>query len=168
MMKEIQMPRDGQVLMEDVRIVFRNFQGLEGPYNRAGNREFSVLIDQETASKMYEDGWNIKALKSREEGDPEQPYLTVAVNFRGRPPKVVMITSRGRTQLGEEEVGLLDWADIKTVDLILSPYHWNVNGKTGVKAYLQSAFITIEEDALDLKYAEVPDANPRRGQTPEE
>jgi len=47
----------------------------------------------------------------------------------------------------------LDWADIKTADLIARGYDWNVGGKSGTKAYLQSLFVTIEEDALERKYS---------------
>lgn len=152
---------DKQVIVEDARIIFRNFEGKEGMYNRKGDRNFSVLLDQDVAAAMIDDGWNIKVLKAREEGDPEQPYITVAVNFKGRPPHVVMITSRGRTTLGEDEVEMLDWADFKTVDLILNPYEWDVNGKSGIKAYLKSLFVTIHEDALELKYSGINDAQSR-------
>ena len=48
----------------------------------------------------------------------------------------------------------LDWVDILNVDLIVRPYEWSVNGKTGVKAYLQSIYVTIEEDPLEIKYSE--------------
>lgn len=156
------MPRnDNSVVMEDVRIVFRNFAGKEGMYNREGDRNFAVLLDDATAEAMAKDGWNVKWLKAREEGEPDQAYLQVSVNFKGRPPRIVMITSRGRNNLGEDEVELLDWADIRTTDLIVRPYEWAVNGKTGIKAYLQSIFVTIEEDALELKYSGIEDAHPR-------
>ena len=95
---------DKNVVMENVRIIFRNFSGKEGQYNREGDRNFAVLLDDKTAEQMAKDGWNVKVLKAREEGDEDQPYLTVAVNFKGRPPRVVMVTSRGRTNLGEDEV----------------------------------------------------------------
>lgn len=148
----------GAVTIEDARIMFRNFAGKEGPYNREGDRNFAVLLDEQTAAEMLEDGWNVKTLRSREEGDPEQPYLAVSVNFKGpRPPRCVMISSRGRTPLTEDYVELLDYADIRTVDLIVNPYEWVVNGKSGVKAYLKSIFVVIEEDALELKYADVPE-----------
>lgn len=146
---------DNTVLMEGVRIIFRNFAGKEGQYNREGDRNFAVLLDDDVAEAMAKDGWNVKWLKAREEGDTEQAYLSVSVNFRGRPPRVVMVTSRGRTDLSEDLVEVLDWVDIRNVDLIVNPYEWAVNGKTGVKAYLKSIFVTIEEDALEKKYADV-------------
>lgn len=148
---------DNTVLMEGVRIVFRNFAGKEGQYNREGDRNFAVLLDDGVANAMAEDGWNVKWLKPREDAEDEAPqaYLQVSVNFKGRPPRIVMVTSRGRTNLDEETVEMLDWADIQNVDLIVRPYEWNVNGKTGVKAYLQSLFVTIEEDALERKYADI-------------
>ncbi len=143
-------------MVEDARLVFRNFSGKEGQYNREGDRNFSVILDPKVAKEMLNDGWNVKYLASREEGEPDTPYVQVAANFKYRPPRVVMITSTGRTNLSEETVDVLDWADIRNVDLIARAYEWVVNGKSGIKAYLQSMFVTIEEDALERKYAMDP------------
>ncbi len=154
---------EGHIVLHDARIIFKNFAGKEGPFNRQGDRNFAVVLDDPKMVKALEkDDWNVKYLKPREEGDEPQPYLQVSVNFNGRPPKVAIITSRGRTNLGEREVEMLDWADILTCDLIVRPYHWEVNGKSGIKAYLQSLFATIEEDELELKYADVDDARSGR------
>lgn len=151
---------DNTVMMEGVRIIFRNFSGKEGQYNREGDRNFAVLIDEKTADAMATDGWNVKVLAPRddEEGSLPQSYLPVAVNFNGRPPRIVMITSRNRTTLDESQVETLDWVDIVNVDLIVRPYSWEVNGKSGIKAYLQSMYITIEEDPLEAKYSELEHA----------
>lgn len=153
------------VLMEGVRIIFRNFEGKEGRFNKPGDRNFGVIIpDRETAEVMAKDGWNVKWLQPREdvaaeagaEEDTETPWLPVKVAFdKGRPPRVAMITSRGRTNLDESSVDMLDWADITNVDLIVRPYNWDVNGKQGTSAYLQSLYVTIEEDELEKKYAEL-------------
>jgi len=140
-------------MVEDARLIFRNFAGKEGQYNREGDRNFAVVLDPETAAAMLEDGWNVRYLQAREEGDEETPYISVAVNFNNRPPRVMMITSSSRVALDEASVEVLDWADLKVVDLIARGYEWSVNGKTGIKAYLQSLFATIEEDALEKKYA---------------
>ena len=64
-----------------------------------------------------------------------------------------MITSTSRTVISEEDVEVLDWAEIGNADLIARAYNWEVNGKTGIKAYLQSLYITIQEDALERKYS---------------
>lgn len=152
------MPRsDNTVLMEGVRIIFRNFAGKEGQYNREGDRNFAVLLDDKVANDMAEDGWNVKWLQPRsdEEGETPQAYLPVSVNFKGRPPRIVLITSRGRTNIDEHGIEMLDWVDIINVDLIVRPYEWTVNGKSGIKAYLQSIYVTIEEDPLEIKYGEL-------------
>ncbi len=140
-------------MVEDARLIFRNFSGKEGQYNQQGDRNFAVILDDATADQMLRDGWNVKGLTSREEGEPDTPYIQVAVNFKNRPPRVVMITSTSRTHLDESAVSVLDWAEIQTADLIARAYEWEVNGKSGIKAYLQSLFVTIEEDALERKYA---------------
>ena len=157
----------GNILMEDCRIVFRNFAGKEGKYNREGDRNFCVLLDPEFADRLDRDGWNVKALRGREEGDPDQPYLPVAVGFQNRPPKIVMITSNGRTTLTEEEVEVLDWIDIKMVDLIIRGYDWVVGEKTGRKAYVKSLFVTVDEDALDIKYGDLEEVPARAGRVDE-
>ena len=151
---------DNTVLMEGVRIIFRNFSGKEGQYNRQGDRNFAVLLDDSVANAMAEDGWNIKWLKPREDEEGEQPqaYLPVSLNFKGRPPRIVLITSRGRSNLDEDSVEMLDWADIINVDLIVRPYEWTVNEKSGIKAYLQSIYVTIEEDPLEMKYNQLDQA----------
>lgn len=152
------MPNENTVLMEGVRIIFRNFSGKEGAYNREGDRNFGVVLPDDVAEAMLADGWNVKYLKPREddEEEVETPWLSVSLNFdKGRPPKIVMVTSRGRTNLDEQTVDTLDWADVINVDLIVRPYNWDVQGKTGIKAYLQSMYVTIDEDELEQKYAEL-------------
>jgi len=154
------MPVQNTVVMEGVRLVFRNFTGKEGQYNREGDRNFGVVIPDNIAERMLADGWNVKYLKPRDEDEGEEeaptPWLPVKVGYgKGRPPKIMMVTDRGRTALDEETVDTLDWADITNVDLIVRPYHYEVNGRTGISAYVQSMYVTIEEDELERKYAEM-------------
>ena len=156
------MPAENTVMMEGVRIIFRNFGGKEGPYNKAGDRNFGVLLDDAVAEAMTVDGWNVKWLDPRDEDEDgvRQAWLPVDLKYHGRngpvrPPTVALITTRGRTNLGESEIEMLDWADITNVDLIVRPFAWEMNSKSGIKAYVNSMFVTIEEDALEIKYAEL-------------
>lgn len=148
------------ITFENCRMVFKNFSGKEGKFNREGDRNFALLLSHEDAASMARDGWNIKELQPREEGDPTQPYISVKVKYseNGRPPRVVLVTSKGKTELDEDTISMIDWADIKNTDLIIRPYDWDINGNTGRTAYLKSLFVTINEDDLDLKYADVPDS----------
>lgn len=141
------------ITIENAEIIFRNFAGKEGRFNGPGERSFAVILTPEVATAMAKDGWNVKALTAREEDDSDTPYISVKVSFEHRPPRVVLITSTARTQLSASNVDVLDYADIRMVDLILRPYYWEVGGKSGWKAYLQSMFVTIEEDELERKYA---------------
>lgn len=141
------------ITIEDALLIFRNFSGKEGQYNREGDRNFAIILPDDVAEEMLRDGWNVKFLQPRDEGDNPTPYISIAVNFGHRPPRVVLITSTTRTQLNEESIDILDWADIKIADLVIRGYDWTVNGKSGTKAYLQSLYVTIEEDALERKYA---------------
>lgn len=146
------------VIMKDVEIIFKNFEGKEGKFNKKGDRNFAVKLSEDVAAAMAEDGWNVKWLKAREEDegdeDGDQAILPVAMKYdKGRPPRVVMITSRGPTALSEDGVEMLDGATFEKADMVVRPYTWEVNGKSGVKAYLQSLFVTIEEDPLEKEYA---------------
>lgn len=149
------------ISIENAKIAFRNFSGKGSSYNAAGRRNFCVLLDTEIATVLKEDGWNIRALTPKDENDPVQEYLQVAVSFDPYPPKITMITGRGKTMIDEQNIDSLDWAEFKTVDLIIRPYNWVMqegtkNEKRGTKAYVKAMYITLIEDEFAAKYYDVP------------
>lgn len=142
------------VSLESVRIGFRNFEGREGPYNKAGERSFAVFLDKETADHLAAEGWNVKFPKI-DEADPDNirdPYLSIEVGFKYFPANVFLISNGHPTKLGPDEVAMLDWAEIENVDLVLRPYEWSVNRNSGIKAYLKSGYFTIVTDRFAEKY----------------
>lgn len=146
------------ISIENARICFRNFSGKAGRYNPEGRRNFCVLIDDDLANRLIEDGWNVRHLMPKDEGEKPQAYLQVSVSFNNFPPKAVLVTSGGKTMLDEESINILDWAEISNVDLIVRPYNWEVNGKKGIKGYLKAIYVTIVEDEFENKYKDVPDS----------
>lgn len=144
--------RIDNIVVENARLIFKNFAGEESKFNRAGNRNFCVILDGDSAEDLRQMGWNVKALRPREDEDEPTYYLQVTVAFGNFPPKVVMISGKTKTVLDEESIDTLDYAEIANVDLIIRPYHWEVNGKEGIKAYLKTMYVTIEQDVFAGKY----------------
>lgn len=151
------------VTITNGRIIFRNFAGNEGRFNKKGDRNFGAILDFDLGEKLKRDGWNVKYLEPRGEDDQPQPWIPVKVSFKkvpNIPPLVVeMITSKGRTRLDEESIAVLDYADIKEISYSFRPYmYYNVNGRDGITAYLASMYIIIEEDELEKRYQDVPES----------
>ena len=148
----------GILQIDDARIIFRNFSGEPSKFNRAGDRNFAVVIpEQDIADALINDGWNVKIKPPREEGDEPFMFLPVKVKFNDRGPRVYLQNSlggRNRVTLDEDTVGILDNVDIINVDLDIRPYDWDVQGKTGRTAYLQSICVTQEVDRFFDRYAE--------------
>jgi len=142
------------IVMENARIIYRNFAGKTSKYNQNGLRTFNVLIPTDMAERLADDGWNIKWLPPLEEGGAKQAHLQVKVQYGRFPPKIVTITAgtTNQTLLTDRTVGLLDYADIESLDLVIRPYNWAVSGNTGVAAYLKTMYVTLVADEFEAKY----------------
>lgn len=136
------------VILKDAKFYVRNFAGKEGRFNKEGDRYFLVFIDKEAAVEIEQEGWNVKWLDPREDGDEPQAYLKVAVSYKYRAPIIRAITQNNVTQLTEDLVSMVDEYDILTCDMEINPSKWDVNGKSGIKAYLKAMNVVVEEDSL--------------------
>lgn len=149
-MSIIRRNEQGVLLVEDAKLIFKNFAGRPDKYNQAGNRNFALIIDDpDTAQSMREDGWNVKIKPPREEGDAPFCYLPVSVVFptpeRNFPLEITQFTKNGPVRLTEETVGLLDMARFDMCKVAIRPYNWTTSTGSGVKAYLRTMHVTLEE-----------------------
>lgn len=143
----------GILQIDDARIIFRNFSGIGSKFNREGDRNFAVVIDDEDIKDaLVEAGWNIKIKPARDEDDIPFMYLPVKIKFNDRGPSVYLKTGDTVNKLDEETIDCLDNVDILGVDLDIRPYDWEVNGKEGRTAYLQSIQVTQEIDRFAERY----------------
>lgn len=154
-MSKVSIDVNGKLLIEDAHILYRNFAGRETDFNREGDRNFNVIIDDPaTAQQMQNDGWNVKFRAPRDPQDSGIHHIKVNVNFKSaRGPRVYLHTSRNVVELNAETVGQLDQTDILSCDMIISPFHWERNGSAGISAYLDTLHVAVREDPFMHKYA---------------
>lgn len=145
----------GILQIDDARIIYRNFSGMGSKFNREGDRNFAVIIsNEEIANALIAEGWNVKIKPAREEGDSPFMYLPIKVKFNDRGPIVYLKTGKAMNKLDEESISCLDNVDILSVDMDIRPYDWEVNGKAGRSAYLQSICVTQEVDRFADRFNE--------------
>ena len=148
--------RKPTLTVENARIIWRNFSGRQTQYNAKGKRNFNLVVPPEDVEAMKRDDWNVKTKEPRPDYPDDTPLSTLAVNVNysenSRPPRVVLIAGNDRTELDESTIDMLDRVQIENVDLIINPSYYDVNGRQGYTAYLQSIYVTIVQDDLEKKY----------------
>lgn len=135
-----------------------NFSGSDPRgYNSKHERYFDVKLDEDQATSLIDEGWNVRTNAK----DPDNPIysLRVFVRFDVIPPTVWQITSNNRLRLNENNIAVLDRANIKHIDCVVRPYNWANNGKVGTKAMVDQLYVVIEEDPFFDRYADIPEAD---------
>ena len=157
--------------LEEVEILpgkFRNFAGEKDEYNPKGMSQFNIRLDEETADRLLDEGWNVKQLDPREDGDVPIPYLPCTINYSNIPPTIYMLTGRHnkKTRLDEDTIGSLDSMRIEWADITLTPYSWEMKTKDGISngitAYVKTAYFKVadEDDFADKYLDDYPDEVP--------
>lgn len=142
------------------QIIFKNFEGRGDKFNREGDRSFSLRIDNEdTADALVKEGWNVRIKEGRDEDEGPFMRLPIKVKFTNYGPNVYLRTGDRVNELNEESIACLDNIEIESVDMDIRPYDWDVNGRTGRTAYLQSMEVVQRIDRFAARHAnneEVP------------
>lgn len=140
---EVTFEKNGMVMIDDARIIYKNFAGKGDKFNREGDRKFSLLFtSQEVADAFIEQGYNVKIKAPRDEDDIPFMYMEVKVKFNNRGPIAYLKSGNNVRRLDEDTIAMLDNIAIESVDMDIRPYDWEANGKTGRAAYLQSINVT--------------------------
>lgn len=159
-----------QPMVEGAVLIWRNFSGAEKQFNEKGNRNVTLVLSEEMYNELGDEGYNVKAKPIRDNPNEMFYYLELKVKYSEgtRDPKLLLITSGGRTLLDGDTVGTLDFSRILQADIIINPFNYDINGRKGVAAYLEQGYFTIEENDFDRKYAGVGDVGGPRTDTFEE
>lgn len=144
----------GKCTLEDVRIIYRNLEGRPDKYHtKGGHRTCSVVLPtEELAEQLIADGWPVKKKVTNDEGDYFY-HLPVKANFESNnPPRIYLVTGKKKRRATEETVSTVDYANIDSVDVVISPYQYDVGGNKGISAYIDVMYVNIELDELAKKY----------------
>lgn len=143
------------VYVEDqdiISIIFRNFAGNPDKFHRGGQMpNFWIVLTPEKAAELSDIGMNVREKENRD-GDMEY-RLQVFIRFDNFPPTVIKVCGNNQIKLDEDTIADLDRDVIEKIDLAISPYRYEMEGRTGIKAYLNKGYFTIVEDRLDRLYS---------------
>jgi hypothetical protein len=142
--------------IEGANIIWKNFSGERDRFN-PGKRGFSVVIDDTVmADELKQEGWNVKERPLQEGADASEQEWTLPVKLNmNRYTQVWLIVGNHKTLLNEDTVAQLDVVDITDCDLSIRPYEWEMSGRTGITAYVDSMYVTIRENKFAEKYADL-------------
>lgn len=133
----------GILQINNAKIIYRNFAGEADMYNREGDRNFALLIDDPAiADELIELGWNVKIKPPKEEGDMPFMTLPVKVKFNDWGPNCYLVTGNVQTKLTEDTVHRLDKVRIARVDLDIRPHDWVRQQGTPFEKSGRSAYLT--------------------------
>ena len=173
------------VVFENCNIDFSNFAGEGSKYNKAGERDFTLSInDEASATELRDQGWSMQAVtnnpqemarleasgwrnvKLNEYVDETKFRLKVKISFnppspRIAPSKITTYSGRVVTEISEEAAGMLDGmiGRFQQVDVEVRPRWWldDATNEWNIKAYLHDMRIVLQTSKLDEKYADYAD-----------
>lgn len=143
-----------------VKWSFSNFAGQADAFNAAGDHNFTVILPEETALKLREEGWAIKEYEGREEGEPTEYTLKIKIGLQNEPPKMYLIKVDPFDDTKKRKIRIengRDLADIQRstterIDVIFTPYRWVKGDRTGITAYVKELYAVVKVSRIGSMY----------------
>lgn len=155
------------LIFENAQVLFPNFSGREGRYNREGNRCFSVMVtdaegkpDADLAMQLKEEGWNIRERIINNEPTGEFYINGVNINYDYYIKPIIHYISNGNEieltpeLLDSGIAGQLDGRGAERYDISIRPRVWERNDGTfgGVKGYVDEMRIFARKSLFSSRY----------------
>lgn len=152
--------KDGTIRINGAKLTHKNFEGRKTDYNTKGKRNFSIIIpSEELAEDLTRQGWKVKVNPPKEDGDKPFMYMPVNLFFNDFGPDVFLESGDNVHQLYEDAIHRLDKMNILDVDLHIRPNNWEINGKTGRTAYVNSMWVRQNVSIFASRYNEFVRSN---------
>lgn len=150
-----------ELVLNNAKLVYSDFRGCNTYSN--GSPSIGVIIDGRKAGKIKKDGWNVKMIYIKGKKVwfiPVATYVPFNSNLCDKFNQKIYIKIPGfeARSIGtwEEQsiesyrdpfrINFLDYVSVKSCNLTIVGYHWNVNypvKREGIKAYLKIGEFTI-------------------------
>lgn len=145
----------GIMNLKNETVKFRNFKGEGGKFNKKGDRNFKIVLDDATADDLENQGFYIKHAV-RNNGEVEH-QLKINVKMDSQwPPEIKVFTKNGDRDWGADEIGNLDDAMIIGGEVWFNGYQSpNSDHKT---AWLDEMIVAIQDNVNYDKYRALFDA----------
>lgn len=144
------------VELEDIKIkwAFSHFDGREDTFNAEGDHNFNIILPEDVADKLREEGWNVRSMPGYEEGDPEEHLLKVKISYKFEPPKIYIIKGERKLRADQRDLADIRRDTCEQIDVIITPSRW-VNGQnSGITAYAKELYAKVRESRFSAKYAD--------------
>jgi hypothetical protein len=125
------------VEFKNAKIILPNFSGRPTHQTARGDRNFTLLLDEETANSLIKKRWPVKHVEN-------EYWVKISVGYSNRSPRVIVINSGEETELTESTINMLDTVEIDTAEVEIFPYEWVVGRRTGVKPFLSKLIVTAK------------------------
>lgn len=126
--------------INNAKILWKNFTGVSGFYDKEGGRNFCLVLPDDASVNFFEqNGYSVAIKSSGVEVREFIRYLKVKLKFNNGEPTIILESNNKTIRVDENLVSVLDFIKIKSIDMSIKPYHWELpNGEHGQIAYLNS------------------------------
>lgn len=140
--------------IEDVKIkwAFSHFDGKADTFNDPGDHNFTIILPPEQALDLQEQGWSIRKLDPREEGDDPEYTLKVKISYRFEPPKIYLIKNGRKIRADEQDLSDIKRATTEQISVIIQPSRWVHGNNSGITAYVKELYAKIRQSRFEEMY----------------
>lgn len=154
------MPEDRKwiedVELEDVKVkwAFSHFDGRADTFNDEGDHNFTIILPEETAMQLREEGWNVKAREPLEEGDPMEYTLQVKISYKYDAPRIFLIKNDRKVRAEQADLAEIRRDSTEQIDVVITPSRWVNGARSGITAYTKELYAKVRPSRFEEKYAD--------------
>jgi len=145
---------DLEVENAEVKWAFSHFDGRQDTFNDEGDHNFTLIIPEDQARELLAEGWNVRTMEGREEGDPLEYLLKVKISYRFEAPKIYLIKGKRKFRADESDLADIKRSTCEQLDVIVSPSPWVHGRESGITAYVKEMYAKVKESRFSANYAD--------------